>query len=169
MLNMTISDRIKRAVRVNESTGCWEWSQARGRGGYGVMSIGNKQHYVHRVAYMLRLGGIPEGLWVLHRCDNPCCCNPDHLFLGTPKDNSADRNAKGRQAKGEACWRGRRPFKGSQNPRAKLDEEKAAKIRLEYSGGGVRLKDLGGKYGVSIQSIWKIVKGHRYQPEKANA
>jgi hypothetical protein len=80
---------------------CWLWTRSRGgRGGherrYGHLQVNGKLAYTHRLAYELAFGPIPEGLLVLHRCDNPPCCNPAHLFVGTSADNTADRIAKGR-------------------------------------------------------------------------
>lgn len=80
---------------VNKTDGCWEWQKSRSPTGYGHISIGKEGH-AHRMAWMLAYGPIPPGMWVLHKCDNPPCCRPDHLFLGTAKDNAADRDMKGR-------------------------------------------------------------------------
>jgi len=78
-------------------TGCWEWTLSRLPYGYGrVAFLGNKNQYAHRVAWILTHGDIPDGLCVCHKCDNPPCINPDHLFIGTYADNAHDRDAKGR-------------------------------------------------------------------------
>lgn len=75
----------------NEDTGCHEWKGAtRGSSNYGAIKIGGKPHYAHRVAYELTYGEIPEGLNVLHTCDNPNCVNPEHLELGTQRKNMRD-------------------------------------------------------------------------------
>jgi HNH endonuclease len=75
---------------------CWPWTGWK-RGGYGRLRVeGRKQVSAHRFVWETVHGTIPDGLGVLHRCDNPCCCNPKHLFLGTPLDNARDRDAKGR-------------------------------------------------------------------------
>jgi len=80
---------------------CWEWSAGKFKQGYGAFGIDKKMVNTHRVAYELFVGPIPEGLCVLHTCDNPSCVNPNHLFLGTQKDNIQDMVKKGRCYKGE--------------------------------------------------------------------
>lgn len=81
-------------VRVPWS-GCWLWFGAEGSG-YGRVGFKGNLLLTHRVSWELTNGPIPDGLWVLHKCDVRCCVNPDHLFLGTPKDNMQDKLRKGR-------------------------------------------------------------------------
>jgi len=86
--------RVARA----DGDACWEWAAARFTAGYGKVALprSRKLEGAHRIAWLLTYGPIPNDLWVLHRCDNPPCCRPDHLFLGTCKNNSDDMIAKGR-------------------------------------------------------------------------
>lgn len=80
---------------------CWEWQGCRISYGYGRVRYDGKTRFAHRVAWELTHGQIPDGLCVLHICDNPPCCNPAHLFLGTKADNNADKVSKNRQARGD--------------------------------------------------------------------
>ncbi len=84
-------------VIYEELGSCWIWTAARnGPNGYGAFRIGKQKHDAHRVAYELQIGPIPEGLCVLHKCDNPPCVRGDHLFVGTRGDNNKDMHKKGR-------------------------------------------------------------------------
>lgn len=86
-------------IRQGMDTPCWEWMAARNNHGYGVINLGPKLGYAHRVAWELTHGSIPDGLCVLHRCDNPACVR--HLFLGTMRDNTKDMMQKGRHSHGD--------------------------------------------------------------------
>lgn len=87
------------------NTGCWLWSAGYGAAGYGGARLNGRCEGAHRVAYILAVGPIPSGMSVCHRCDTRGCINPDHLFLGTVRDNLTDMRAKGRQARGEKLSR----------------------------------------------------------------
>ena len=121
---------------VDRSGECWTWTASKNRRGYGwfVISSGY-QRGAHRVSWWIAFGAIPDGQWVLHRCDNPPCVRPDHLLLGTNIENSADRDAKGRGfiPHGEEC--------GS----SVLTAEQVYAIR---SSGG-RSRDVAKEFGVS--------------------
>lgn len=96
--NASVAERFDRIGVTVTPEGCHEWRGARRAGGYGAVSVAVRQtDYAHRVAWQLAFGPIPDGMFVCHRCDNPPCCNPEHLFLGTNADNMRDMVAKGRE------------------------------------------------------------------------
>jgi hypothetical protein len=88
--------RFWEKVKKSDTNDCWEWQSTTNNKGYGTISIKGRSRLAHRFSYEIHNGSIPNGLNVLHRCDNPLCCNPAHLFLGTQRDNIADMVAKGR-------------------------------------------------------------------------
>ena len=101
-------DRFFANVEPEPMSGCWLWIGARLPRGYGGLTMQRRKRYAHRVAWELRRGPIPPGLFVCHRCDTPACVNPAHLFLGTHTANMRDRVRKGRLASGENTPRGER-------------------------------------------------------------
>ena len=101
---MTPEERIKTNIDIDNDSNCWNWMGAKACHGYGAITYNNKCQRVHRLSYVTFVGAIPDNLSVLHKCDNKLCCNPEHLFLGTQKDNMQDMYKKGRahfQKKGE--------------------------------------------------------------------
>ena len=98
---MTLAERAW--AKVVKGDGCWEFGGARDAQGYGHLFSLGRHFQAHRVIWEDANGPIPDGLWVLHHCDNPPCCNPAHLFLGTPADNTADMIAKGRNRRATAA------------------------------------------------------------------
>lgn len=117
------------------------------KNGYGRIQEagrGSKNLYTHVVSYQLNHGEIPEGLIVRHTCDNPPCCNPDHLILGTYRDNASDMLIRNREARGERA--------GS----AKLTESDVCNIRREFSNGSTKT-ELAAQYAVTRQNITRII------------
>ena len=119
--------------------GCIEWTEGRTNEGYGYKRHEGKSWLAHRWAWMMKHGPIPEGLCVLHRCDNPPCVNVDHLFLGTRVDNNNDKMAKGRHVTSP----------GERNGSAKLTVEQVREIRASTATHRV----LAERYGISRTSI----------------
>jgi hypothetical protein len=147
-----------RVDKAGGSTACWPWTGARsskrpGRN-HGMLSIGGRSVVASRVAWELARGAIPEGLCVLHRCDNPPCCNPGHLYLGTNADNVADRCARRRGG----GWR----IAGENHVEAKLTEDAVLHMRSEYAGGTVSFRELGRRHGVTSQAARYAVTGRTW-------
>lgn len=129
---------------------CWPWRGTIRRKGYGQMSVAGRTRLAHRLAYELAVGPIPDGLQVCHRCDNPPCCNPAHLFLGTAADNQHDKGAKGRAARGSANGGG-----------GKLTEDQVRTIKARLARGDTPVA-LSHAYGVSAAMIRYIRSGKKW-------
>jgi hypothetical protein len=146
-------------VRESED-GCWDWQFALDRKGYGKMAIkypGTKRNRMllcHRVAYFLSEGEFPAKLSVLHKCDRPVCCNPDHLFLGTQDDNIQDMMRKGRHN----SYSPNRSM-GENINTAKLNADQVREIRRLYALGGYTQVRLAAMYGISSASLSALVRG----------
>lgn len=130
---------------VDKTAECWVWNGSRNAAGYGHISVNGKKVLTHRHSYLLEHGAIPEGLFILHRCDNPPCVRPSHLYAGTKKRNAMDRVERGRS------WDSR----GENHPTVKLTEAEVLAIRSALSHGA-GLSDLGRQYGVTPQAIYQI-------------
>lgn len=147
-------------------SGCWEWQGADNGRGYGVIHLKNwewpqRAPAVHRIAYRLCVGPIPDGLCVLHRCDNPPCVRPDHLFLGTNEDNVADMVAKGRQARGEAVRANHDHLRGEAVVTARLTAETVMEVRRAELGGEPQA-DIAARLGISTTQVSSIVRGESW-------
>lgn len=125
---------------------CHLWVGAKGYTGYGINPAMSETR-AHRMAWVLKFGPIPNGKWILHKCDNPSCVNWEHLWLGTPKDNSADRDAKGRAY-----------IKyGEEAPIAKLTEVAVRDIRAMHATG-ISSYDIHAKYNfVTHKTIRRVI------------
>jgi len=96
---MVLEKRFWAKVDIRGDDECWNWKACKNQYGYGLFTIAGKKVVAHRLSYELEIGSIPDGLHVCHKCDNPSCVNPNHLFIGTRRDNWLDSINKGRQGK----------------------------------------------------------------------
>lgn len=133
---------------VTKGDSCWIWVGNLDRGGYGRLNIHGKFILAHRLSWELHNGPIPAGLLCLHKCDNPPCCKPEHLYLGTDKDNTRDKMARNRQG----------APRGSNQPMAKLKEDDIPTIR-RMIGEGIPCTQIARLYGVSNRPIYTIKHG----------
>jgi hypothetical protein len=138
-----------------ESSGCMVWTGSLAGGGYGKIWWEGKLILVHCLVWTLKHGPIPDGMWVLHSCDNPPCANVAHLFIGTRQINMDDMVNKGRSASGERNWSHQHPDL-LPRPGAKLTPERVAVIRSK-AASGKSYAALALEFGVSKSGIWKIV------------
>lgn len=147
-----LPDRLWSKVEKAAPDQCWEWKGYRNPLGYGQVGRGRRSDglcLTHVAAWETAHGPVPSGLFVCHACDNPPCCNPSHLFLGTIADNSADMVRKARHR-----------F-GSRHPNAKLDDQKVLAIRTRFDAGE-RPQALADEYGVSRATVRLIGNRQRW-------
>lgn len=156
MAQISLSERFHKHVGTEDANGCIPWMASRSKNRFGKPTYGqltyrlngkSKTYNTHRLAWLFAFGEIPTGMHVLHRCDNPICLNPDHLFLGTNADNMEDRNKKGRT---KGCTG------GEQHPKAKMTDAKVKKMRRQFAEG-VRIYVLAKQYGIRQVTVAKIV------------
>ncbi len=136
-----ISENIKKMPN-----GCWEWKRSRQLSGHGSICFKIGVFRAHRVSYLAFKGEIPKEMCVCHSCDNPPCCNPEHLWLGTKKDNSIDMWKKGRRAS----------FRGIKNGRAKLTEERVLILR-ENENNMEKLTSLSKDFGIDLATVYNVI------------
>lgn len=142
-----VGDDIKRFwSKVDMADGCWEWVAGKTPRGYGKFRLLDGHIGAHRYCWEITNGPIPDGLFVCHRCDNPPCVNPEHLFLGTSQDNIDDMVEKGRSLHGE------------RNHAAKLTPKQVNEIRRRFAPGDTYAA-VGREYGVSYGTISRIING----------
>ena len=150
-----VQELIHSKIKKNNND-CWEWQGCLSKWGYGdirIGPVGNKKHVnAHRAAWLYFKRDIPESLFVCHKCDNRKCCNPDHLFLGTAKQNQHDMIRKGRKdvLRGDRC------------PWSKLNEKKVIEI-LEFLKKGKNCSEIGRQFGVDRRQISDIKRGRRWK------
>jgi len=125
--------------------GCWEWNKARNHGGYGTFYHNKRTWIAHRISWILHYGKLEKGMFVLHKCDNPACVRPDHLFVGTNKDNLRDCAEKGRIASGE------------RNGNSKMTNSTVKKIR-KLSNCGMKGTEIANLVGVHKSTVSRVLR-----------
>lgn len=152
---MSLADRLDHYSVPEAMTSCSLWQAHVGHFGYGILKWKGKNRAAHKLAWQEARGPVPAGLFVCHRCDTPACINIDHLFLGTPTENNADRDEKGRQ----------RHLVGEALPQAKLTAANVLAIRTSTARG----IDLAARYGVRPSTICLARKGRNWAHLVPNA
>ena len=146
---------------------CWEWRGYKNADGYGRTWINDRGYYAHRVIFDLAYPNIinlsapkntEDNGYILHTCDNPSCCNPKHLFVGTHADNMADKVFKNRQNK----------FPSDTGPRCKLSMSQAREAR-ELRKNGASVRDLAEQFGLSLPSMKTLLRGQSYKEIEVNS
>ena len=149
--------------KVEKTPTCWNWTASKRAKGYGAFVWADEsgaiiQGRAHRFSWEIINGPIPAGLCILHRCDNPRCVNPEHLFIGTKADNNADMLAKGRRVKGGVkCGSAGKWPRAEKHPNARLDWDSIALIRQDRDNG-LSFSKISNKYNVTISTAYKICK-----------
>lgn len=146
-------------VAVGAPDDCWEWQSFRNCHGYGQCRHDKRQQVAHRWSWEIAHGPIPTGAFICHRCDNPPCVNPAHLFLGDALVNVRDMLSKGRD---RFHFQENRP-KGDLNAHAKLTGATVRRLRAEYAEGGVTQKELAVRYSISPALVNFIITGRAWQ------
>lgn len=166
MPSIPIKERFMSKVQKTDS--CWIWmASAMPNGGYGHLHFkGKSKAQAHRVSYLLFKGDIPDGLLVCHKCNNKRCVNPDHLYLGTNRQNVLDAIRDG-------LYANRKYARGSKASHAKLTDDQVREIRDKYgdivnlgkkirSANGVTMQQLSKEYGISFAQINHLINRHTY-------
>jgi hypothetical protein len=140
--------------RVVKRGGCWVHLSSCADRWYGQLQVNGRKCSAHRFSWELHNGPVPPGLWVLHRCDNKACVYPVHLFLGTHRDNVADREAKGRGVPPPILF-------GEQHPRSVLTDDLVLLLRWRWRGGAA-IRALAREFGLDRVVVSHAVKGKTY-------
>lgn len=142
----TLTKRFWDKVQIKHPNDCWEWTASKSPLGYGQIGAYGKTRPAHRVVWMLTVGPIPDGLCVLHKCDNRSCVNINHLFLGTQQDNIADMISKGRNVS----------HPGERSGASKLTEQDVLSIRT-LSRQGMTQTNIAKQFNVKQSQVSKII------------
>lgn len=150
---MSPQERLEHVGYTVTATGCWEWNGGKHTAGYGVMNVWGKSMYAHRVSLEIKLGrDILPGLYACHVCDNPPCCNPEHLFEGTALDNSRDSNSKGRASGGRV---------GNKATTYPID---VFELVESMAARGAKCAEISAAAGISKSYTYALLNGSRTRP-----
>ena len=149
---MSPEERFWNRVKIGDPNSCWEWQGKTIKDGYGAFHFQGKRVIASRFVWILTYGEIPKGMYVLHKCDNPSCVNPRHLFLGTQKDNMRDASLKLRKS-------------GPHNGRTKLSWPQVDTIRILLERGWSTCC-LAKLFGVNYKTVWQIREGKTWREPK---
>jgi len=146
-------------AKVEKGESCWIWKGSKRNKGYGAFVWANScgtviQGRAHRFSYEIHKGVIPKGMFVLHKCDEPSCVNPEHLFIGSNQDNVDDMMKKGRHVKGGTYSKGKYP-KGENHHNSKLTEKKVNEIRTDKQN--MSYSALSKKYKIAVGHLHRII------------
>lgn len=148
--------RFIKKYNTGRTGGCWEWTAAKDGNGYGKFGhCSSRSMLAHRFSYILKYGSLPQDIDICHTCDNPACVNPDHLFLGTAKDNVADAIVKGRHKMPPHP-------NGEGHPRAKVSLGDVEKIRNKYALGKSSQRNLAKIFHLSQPQIGRILRNESW-------
>lgn len=153
---LTLEERFwPKVVVPDDPDACWEWTAAT-HNGYGILNRGERSRTIKasRASWIIHNGPIPDDLWVLHHCDNPPCCNPRHLFLGTHLDNMRDMFSKGRRTAATGA---------TNHGTAKLTAEQVAEARAFYTGRRGECKALCDRFGVHKNTMLAALHGRTWR------
>lgn len=131
---------------VAKAKGCWLWTGAKDKNGYGRIRVNGRQMHAHVFSWEIRYCPMPPGKWGLHTCDNPSCVNPEHVYPGTPQANVQDRMEHGRAMRGE------------ENHKAKLTAEQVKSIRAAWEAGQHNKSEIARQYNVTNMLVGKIIR-----------
>lgn len=142
-MSKSLANRFWKKVEITNLVDCWHWTASTNSLGYGRIKVNRKNQYATRIAWMLTYGDIPENQCVCHKCDNPICVNPNHLFLGTKHENLIDMVRKGRAGR-------------------ILTKEQVLSMRSLHSDG-ISCKALSYQFNTEISHIYRIIKKERWK------
>lgn len=157
-----LAQRLLTKYSTDPDTGCWNWTGHTYPDGYGrIREFGSEKRFVraHRVSYQHFHGPVPDGLVVMHKCDNKRCINPDHLEVGTSAQNVRDAHARGLVT---------HMYRGMPAPQTKLTPDQVAVIRQKYAAGGVSQAAIGREFGVSKNTIQALICGRSWAGVRQN-